>query len=55
MDVLLQNRVGKGNKDFVFYKFRSMCKDSEKAGAQFAQAGRYGVTRVGKVIPAAYR
>ncbi|MDH1506335.1 sugar transferase [Aeromonas caviae] len=48
--MFLQNRVGKGNKDFCIYKFRSMCKDSEKAGAQFAQAGDMRVTRVGKVI-----
>lgn len=48
--MFLQNRVGKGNKDFCIYKFRSMCKDSEKAGAQFAQAGDMRVTRVGKMI-----
>ncbi|MCF5767183.1 exopolysaccharide biosynthesis polyprenyl glycosylphosphotransferase [Aeromonas veronii] len=48
--MFLQNRVGKGNKDFCIYKFRSMCKDSEKAGAQFAQAGDMRVTQVGKVI-----
>lgn len=48
--MFLQNRVGKGNKDFCIYKFRSMCKDSEKAGAQFAQDGDMRVTRVGKVI-----
>ncbi|MGL5452238.1 MAG: sugar transferase [Aeromonas sp.] len=48
--LFLQNRVGKGNVDFCIYKFRSMCQDSEKAGAQFAQAGDMRVTRVGKVI-----
>ncbi|WP_252353519.1 sugar transferase [Aeromonas jandaei] len=46
----LQNRVGKGNKDFCIYKFRSMYIDAEITGAQFAQAGDSRVTRVGKVI-----
>lgn len=48
--MFLQNRVGKGNKDFRIYKFRSMCEDSEKAGAQFAQSGDIRMTRVGKII-----
>ena len=48
--MFIQNRVGKGNKDFRIYKFRSMSKDSEAAGAQFAQCGDMRVTRVGKVI-----
>lgn len=46
----VQNRVGKGNKDFKVYKLRSMTKDSEKAGAQFAKANDMRVTRVGKFI-----
>lgn len=45
-----QNRVGLGDKDFTVYKLRSMCKDSEKSGAQFAQANDMRVTRVGKFI-----
>lgn len=48
--MFLQNRVGKGNKDFRIYKFRSMCQNSEQHGAQFAQYGDMRVTRVGKVI-----
>lgn len=48
--LFLQNRVGQGNKDFCIYKFRSMCKDSEKKGAQFAVAEDMRVTKVGKVI-----
>lgn len=48
--LFLQNRVGKGNKDFCIYKFRSMCIDSEKAGAQFAKDEDMRVTQVGKVI-----
>lgn len=46
----VQIRVGQGNKDFKVYKLRSMCKDSEKDGAQFAQANDMRVTRVGKFI-----
>lgn len=46
----IQERVGQGNKDFKVYKLRSMCKDSEKDGAQFAQANDMRVTRVGKFI-----
>ncbi len=48
--LFLQNRVGQGNKDFCIYKFRSMCRDSEKVGAQFAQTDDMRITRVGKVI-----
>ncbi|NLY13969.1 MAG: exopolysaccharide biosynthesis polyprenyl glycosylphosphotransferase [Gammaproteobacteria bacterium] len=46
----IQERVGQGNKDFKVYKLRSMCKDSEKDGAQFAQANDMRITRVGKFI-----
>ena len=46
----LQKRVGQLGKEFTIYKFRSMCKDSEKDGAQFAQQGDMRVTRVGKFI-----
>lgn len=46
----IQNRVGYGNRDFKIYKFRSMCKDSEKNGAQFASTNDMRVTRVGKFI-----
>lgn len=46
----IQNRVGRGGKEFKIYKFRSMCADSEKDGAQFASAGDMRVTRVGKFI-----
>lgn len=45
-----QERIGQGGKPFTVYKFRSMCKDSEKSGAQFAQANDMRVTRVGRVI-----
>ncbi len=46
----LQERVGQGGISFTVYKFRSMCKDSEKDGSQFAQANDMRVTRVGKFI-----
>lgn len=46
----VQERVGLGDKDFKVYKLRSMSKDSESKGAQFAQAGDARVTRIGKFI-----
>ena len=48
--LFIQKRVGQGGKEFDIYKFRSMCKDSEKDGAQFASAGDMRVTRIGKFI-----
>lgn len=48
--LFIQNRVGQAGKEFKIYKFRSMCKDSEKDGAQFASSGDMRVTRVGKFI-----
>ena len=45
-----QQRVGQGDRDYTIYKFRSMCQDSEKDGAQLAQSGDMRVTRVGRVI-----
>ncbi|MGR3807411.1 sugar transferase [Pasteurella testudinis] len=48
--LFIQKRVGQGGKEFSIYKFRSMCKDSEKDGAQFACDGDMRVTRVGKFI-----
>lgn len=48
--MFIQNRVGQGGKEFRIYKFRSMCKDSEKDGAQFASSGDMRVTRIGQFI-----
>jgi len=45
-----QERVGQGGKPFRIYKLRSMVKDSEKDGAQFASEGDMRITRVGAVI-----
>ena len=46
----LQRRVGQFGREFTIYKFRSMCKDSEKDGARFADAVDMRVTKVGKFI-----
>lgn len=48
--MFLQRRVGQFGREFTIYKFRSMCKDSEKDGAQFASTGDMRVTRIGKFI-----
>jgi len=46
----VQERVGRGNKDFKLYKLRSMFKDAEKDGAQFASVNDMRITRVGRFI-----
>lgn len=48
--LFIQNRVGQGGREFRIYKFRSMCTDSEKNGAQMAQLGDARVTRIGQFI-----
>ncbi|HDL5612181.1 TPA: sugar transferase [Mannheimia haemolytica] len=48
--IFIQKRVGQGGKEFNIYKFRSMCKDSEKDDAQFASSADMRVTRIGKFI-----
>ena len=45
-----QIRVGENNKPFTVMKFRSMCTDAEKNGAQWAQENDDRVTRVGRFI-----
>jgi sugar transferase (PEP-CTERM system associated) len=45
-----QVRVGLNNKEFTLYKFRSMRKDAEKDGAQWAKANDNRVTKVGAFI-----
>jgi sugar transferase (PEP-CTERM system associated) len=46
-----QTRVGIGDKEFLIYKFRSMCANAEENGvAQWAKKHDARVTRVGAVI-----
>ena len=45
-----QVRVGLDNKKFTLYKFRSMRKDAEKDGAQWAKANDNRITKVGNFI-----
>jgi len=45
-----QMRVGKNGNHFRIYKLRSMVKDAERFGAQFAQANDTRVTRFGKFL-----
>ncbi len=45
-----QVRTGKGGKDFVIYKFRSMVQNAEKDGAQWAQKNDARITGLGKFI-----
>lgn len=45
-----QVRVGLNGKEFTLYKFRSMRKDAEKNGAQWAQKNDSRITRVGNFI-----
>lgn len=46
----VQTRVGRDNKDFYIYKFRSMYCDAELNGAQLAKVQDSRVTRVGRFI-----
>ena len=45
-----QTRVGKGGKCFTVSKFRSMCRNAESQGAQWAKKEDPRVTRVGRWI-----
>lgn len=45
-----QVRIGKDNKPFEIIKFRSMGKDAEKNGAQWAVTNDTRVTRVGNIL-----
>jgi exopolysaccharide biosynthesis polyprenyl glycosylphosphotransferase len=45
-----QKRVGKDNRLFEIIKFRTMVKDAEKAGAQWAKENDGRVTRVGRFL-----
>ncbi|MEW5805613.1 MAG: exopolysaccharide biosynthesis polyprenyl glycosylphosphotransferase [Patescibacteria group bacterium] len=45
-----QKRIGKNGKIFQLYKFRTMVKDAEKAGAQWAKTDDPRITSWGKII-----
>lgn len=45
-----QERLGKGGKTFMMYKFRSMYLDAEKNGPQWAQTEDPRRTKIGKII-----
>ena len=45
-----QKRTGQYNKQFKVYKFRSMCDDAEKNGAQWAEKNDARVTKIGRFI-----
>lgn len=45
-----QKRTGQYNKEFKVIKFRSMCEDAEKDGAQWAEENDIRVTKVGNFI-----
>jgi len=45
-----QKRVGKNGKIIEIVKFRSMFKDAEKDGAQWAQTNDPRMTKIGKII-----
>ena len=46
----VQNRVGKGNRVFRMFKFRSMKVETEKVDLRYASDNDNRVTKVGKVI-----
>ncbi len=45
-----QERVGQGWRDYTLLKFRSMVKDAEAQGVQWAEKDDPRVTRVGRII-----
>ncbi len=45
-----QTRTGLNNKPFTLYKLRSMVRDAEKAGAQWAKPGDARITFLGKIL-----
>ena len=45
-----QTRVGKGDEEFVLWKFRSMKNDAEKDGAVWAKENDPRITAVGRII-----
>jgi exopolysaccharide biosynthesis polyprenyl glycosylphosphotransferase len=45
-----QTRVGQHGRHFTIYKFRTMCSDAEKNGAQWAAQNDNRVTRLGRFL-----
>lgn len=45
-----QERLGKNGRPFMLYKFRTMCIDAEKDGAQWADTDDPRATRFGKFL-----
>jgi lipopolysaccharide/colanic/teichoic acid biosynthesis glycosyltransferase len=45
-----QERLGKNGRPFMLYKFRTMCLDAEKDGAQWADMDDPRATRFGKFL-----
>lgn len=45
-----QKRVGKNGREFIIYKFRSMHRDAEKSGPQWAKEKDHRVTAIGKIL-----
>lgn len=51
--IFAQKRLGRGGKEFTFYKFRSMAVGAEHTGSGvYSEAGDPRVTKVGKFIRA---
>lgn len=51
--IFKQERLGRGGKVFLIYKFRSMCVGAEHTGTgQYSFAGDPRVTKVGKILRA---
>ncbi|MDD4290020.1 MAG: sugar transferase [Patescibacteria group bacterium] len=48
--LFMQIRTGKNGKDFLAMKFRTMCVDAEKNGAQWAQENDSRITHVGNFL-----
>lgn len=50
--IFSQERIGKGGKPFLIYKFRTMIVKSEQNGPKLAQKNDKRLTRVGRVLRA---
>lgn len=48
--IYTQERLGKDGRSYMMYKFRSMCEDAEKGGAQWADEDDPRATKVGRFL-----